>query len=75
MKQPGLRTTSIKIHNEDLDFHRLDLDKCKIATEIKKNDDVTIRENRLECELRSLWNESEKLPIKCAHMTVEIIVK
>ena len=75
VKQPGLKTTYIKIDKEDLDFHRLELDKCKIATEIKKDNDMTIRENNLECELHSLWNENEKLPIKHAHLTVEIVLK
>ena len=75
VKQPGLKTTYIKKDKEELDFYRLDLGKCKIATEIKKSNGTTIRENNLECELRSLWNQNEKLPIKHAHMTVEIVVK
>ena len=75
VKQPGLKTTYIKKDQEELDFYPIDLNKCKIATEIKKSNDTTIRENNLECELRSLWKENEKLPIKHAHITVEIVVK
>ena len=82
VKSPGLKTTNIKIDKEQLDFFPIQLEKCsvvsKIFDEIKlhKGKNLQIRrEHELKCEIRSLFDDKQSLPIKHAHITVEIYLQ
>ena len=76
VKSPGVRNTSIKIQKEDLDFFRIDLSLCDTVS-IMEEENMPARclevrkEHQLQCEIRSLF-DNEPLPIKHAHITVEI---
>lgn len=73
-KSPGRKTTIVKIETNDLKFHCIDLNQCLVLT--KGECRVAVRrEHYLECEIRSLFDENEILPIKNALITVEIYVE
>ena len=74
VKQPGLKTTIVKVETPDLKFYSLDLNKCPIEREAKNAREIR-REHRLECEIRSLFAQDDVLSIKNAHITVELIIK
>ena len=81
VKSPGLKTTSIKIGNEDLVFLPIELKNCEVKS---GNQEEYIdyssnkpylqvrREHHLDCEIRPLFDATQRLPIKHAHITVEI---
>ena len=80
VKQPGLKTTVIKIERKDLVFFPIDIDQCGIVNTASNrqvfNAIMEVRNERmLECEIRSLFDLNQVLPIKHAHITVEIIIK
>ena len=82
VKSPGLKTTIIKIKKEDLEFFPIDISQCQIVNLHEKKIEghnfvqlETRMEHKLECEIRSLFDVNEVLPIKHAHITVEIYVK
>ena len=80
VKSPGLRTTHIKIGNEDMAFLPIELKKCKeksiIEEEYKSWDRFYVkREHQLDCEIRPLFDPTQRLPIKYAHFTVEIYMQ
>ena len=80
VKSPGLRTTNIKINKGDLEFFPIKLNKCKVLKqyhkEVMNGEFLEIRrEHQLECEIRPLFDEKQNLPIKNAHITVEIYLK
>ena len=74
VKSPGLKTTIVKVDKEDLKFYPLDLRLCRIARSAESILEIR-KELMLECDIRSLFDENEVLPIKHAHITVEIHVK
>ena len=79
VKSPGIRHTNIMLDKENLEFFPIDLKNCKTVSIIE---DVATscnylqvkREHHLECEIRPLF-DSEPLPIKSAHITVEIYLQ
>ena len=86
VKSPGLKTTNIKICKEDLEFFPIDLENCRkqsvIEEELVKATRYleVRREHHLGCELRPLFESTdtetnEILPIKHAHITVEIYLQ
>ena len=73
-KSPGRKTTIVKIDTNDLKFHCVDLTQCFVVRQAECK--IAVRgEHWLECEIRSLFDENEVLPIKNAHITVEIYVE
>lgn len=74
MKSPGLKTTIVKIDTPDLNFQPVDLKLCRVARTAESNSEMR-REHMLELDIRSLFDENEVLPIKHAHITVEIHIK
>ena len=80
VKAPGLKTTILKIDKGDLEFIPISIEKCEVLNSIQqkrqraKYSEIR-REHRFECEIRSLFDKNETLPIKHAHITVEIMLK
>ena len=77
VKSPGLRYTNITIQKEDLEFFPIDLNHCDTVSIQEKLDHFNLevrREHCLECELRPLF-DNEHLPIKHAHITVEVYLQ
>ena len=77
VKSPGLKTTNIKIQKADLEFFPIDLKRCKVERiteeEMVANKSLQVRrEHHLDCEIRPLFDGTQPLPIKYAHITVEI---
>ena len=77
VKSPGLKTTNIKIQKEDLEFFPIELKQCETKLEILEEIVVgkslqVRREHQLDCEIRPLFDKKQPLPIKYAHITVEI---
>lgn len=82
VKAPGLKTTLTKINKEDLEFFPIDIEQCEVINLVEKikkyynaEELETRKEHKLECEIRSLFDENKVLPIRHAHITVEIDVK
>ena len=79
VKSPGLKTTSIKIEKENLEFFPIDMHQCEIDTLKETLIDSRFIETRnehiLECQIRPLFDQNQILPIKYAHITVEIYIK
>ena len=82
VKSPGLRTTNIKIGNEDLVFYPIELTKCEVKSRFQEEmkgygrDYLQVRrEHQLNCEIRPLFDATQRLPIKYAHVTVEIYMQ
>ena len=80
VKSPGLRTTHIKVGNEDLAFLPIELKNCKEKSIIEEdykswNRFYVKREHQLDCEIRPLFDTTQHLPIKYAHVTFEIYMQ
>ena len=84
VKSPGLRTTNIKIGKEDLEFFPIQLNRCRVGSIIEEeavsgfngqNYLEVRREHHLDCEIRPLFDTTQHLPIKHAHITVEIYLQ
>jgi len=85
VKLPGRKTTFVKIPTDELQYVKIDLNNCPITTEFSpdiqlksswvRTPEDKARIHEFRCELKSLFDETEILPIKHAHMTVEIIIK
>ena len=80
VKSPGLKTTDIKIQKEDLEFFPIKLKQCE--TEMEILEEIVVgkslqvrREHQLDCEIRPLFDKKQPLPIKYAHITVEIYLQ
>lgn len=77
VKEPGRKITFLEIEKSDMNFFPIKL--WPIASEMKCHDFTGRETNQkycpLEVEIRSFFDENEILPIKHAHITVEIIVK
>ena len=73
VKKPGLRTSFIQIPQEKMIFHALDLRDVKqtFEQEIRETNYIR-RKHEIILHLKSLFDENEILPIKNAHITVEI---
>ena len=79
----------MKIPENELFFLPIDLEKsessvvkefrfCNINVNSKykgRYGTLTRREHEIVCEIKSLFDANEVLPIKKAHLTVEIIIK
>ena len=90
MKLPGQKTTCVKIPQQELNYIPINMKqthKTTLVREFKFTENcvqsgkqyhpgkLTRREHEIDCEIKSLFDESEILPIKKAHLTVEIIIK
>ena len=81
VKSPGVKTTNIKVNQENLDFFPLDINQMEVEEVLmskkKKFDTFTdiVRIHKLECELRHLFDADQILPIKYAHLTAEIYLQ
>ena len=80
MKSPGLKTTNIKVVKEDLEFFPIELKQCEVKSVIEEEMVVgkslqVRREHQLDCEIRPLFDKKQPLPIKYAHLTVEIYLQ
>ena len=77
VKPPGRKTMFIQVATEQLVYIPVDLAKLKkISGNLGPPErKYSTRMSQLECKLTSLFDENEVLPIKNAHMTVEIIIK
>jgi len=80
VKSPGLKTTNVKIQEEDLEFFPINLKQCKVKSvieeEIVAGKSLQVRrEHYLDCKIRPLFDETQALPIKYAHITVEIYLQ
>ena len=77
VKSPGLKNTNMKIKKEDLEFFPIDLNQCDIAALYEEEHGKCLqvrREHHLECEIRPLF-DNEPLPIKYAHITVDVFLQ
>ena len=76
VKPPGRKMTFVNIEKDELQFFPIDLQRCiphvSYTSSVNKQTKGIVD---LECEIRSLFDKNELLPIKNAHMTVEIIIK
>ena len=75
VKKPGLKTTFIQIASENMNFLTLDMklipiDSYDRRTRIDSN--IIVGTGDIKLHLHSLFDENEILPIKNAHITVEI---
>ena len=80
VKSPGLKTTNIKVLKEDLAFFPIELKQCEVKSVIEEEMVVgkslqVRREHQLDCEIRPLFDKKQPLPIKYAHLTVEIYLQ
>ena len=76
VKPPGRKTTFVKIPTDEVQYTPIDLRKCPIYSSFTQGGRAwAMKRFTLECELKSLFDENEILPIKNAHMTVEIVIK
>ena len=78
VKQPGLKSTVKIVDKNDLIFFPIDIEKCEAVNTVHNENNnalETRKEHKLECEIRPLFGKKEILPIKNAHITVEIILK
>ena len=76
VKPPGRKTICVKIPANEMQYSPIDLQKCRVYFSSTQNGRAwTMKRFTLECELKSLFDEKEILPIKNAHMTVEIVIK
>ena len=89
IKPPGQKMTYMKIPDSELYFLPIDLKKSQ-STVVKEfgfvninvnsmqrghSGTLTRREHQISCTIKSLFDANEVLPIKKAHLTVEIIIK
>ena len=73
VKKPGLKTTFIQIASENMDFLRLNMTLFpQHFRSTHESDNKLMRIDDIKLHLRSLFDENEILPIKNAHITVEI---
>ena len=80
VKSPGLKTTNIMVLKEDLEFFPIELKQCEVKSVIEEEMVVgkslqVRREHQLDCEIRPLFDKKQPLPIKYAHITVEIYLQ
>ena len=76
VKPPGRKTISIKIPVDEMQYSQIDLRKCRASfSSTMMGRAWTVKRFTLQCELKSLFDENEILPIEKAHMTVEIVIK
>ena len=79
VKSPGLKTTNINIQKEDLEFFPIELNQCETEKEISEEmvgKSLQVRRiHQLDCEIRPLFDQKQPLPIKYAHITVEIYLQ
>ena len=71
VKKPGLKTTFIQIASENMNFQTLDMKLIPIVL-YQRRSKKFVRTDDIELRLHSLFDENEILPIKNAHITVEI---
>lgn len=87
VKSPGLRTTNIKIGKEDLEFFPIQLNRCRVDDLIEKESVSgfdgkkyleVLRKHCLDLQIIPLFHNDPNerlLPIKHAHITVEIYLQ
>ena len=69
VKPPGRKNTFIHIPNEEEAYYGLKLDKRSTPFGNKRR-----RLHEIQCAIRPMFDENEVLPIKYAHITVEIMI-
>lgn len=74
VKPPGQRTMIIQVATEQLLYLPIDLTKCERISGVRSTK-YSLYQCQLQCKLISLFDENEVLPIKNAHMTVEIVIQ
>ena len=72
VKKPGLKTTFIQIASEDMNFLTLDMKLIRIHFADLRHSNKFVRTDDIKLRLHSLFDDNEILPIKNAHITVEI---
>ena len=75
VKKPGLKTTFIQIAKENMNFQILDMKLFpSFSSEgfSSESDNRLVRIDDIKLQLKSLFDENAILPIKNAHITVEI---
>ena len=76
MKKAGLKTSFIQIPKEKMTFYTLDLRDVKQTFEEELREEgfnrYIRRQHEIILHLKSLFDDNEILPIKKAHITVEI---
>ena len=76
VKPPGRKTTFVKIPTDEMQYSQIDLRKCtRSFFSTTTGRAWSLLRFTLQCELKSLFDEKEILPIENAHMTVEIVIK
>ena len=69
MKPAGRKNTFIHIPNEEEAYYGLRLDTGSTPFGNKRR-----RLHEIQCAIRPMFDENEVLPIKYAHITVEIMI-